>query len=107
VSYRVFGDIEFAMAMEASVYAKNKKNSKGLLGQLDLGFLNRKDKSSSNEVPPSSCIVGSTGASALRIFTPKLLKLMENDDELSRSIQRLVLLCMHKKLSLLVGLESY
>lgn len=99
VSYRVFGDIEFAMAMEASVYANNKKNSKGLLGQLDLGFLNRQDKSSSNEVPPSSYIVGSNGASALRIFTPKLLKLMENDDELSRSVQRLVLICMHKKLS--------
>ena len=109
VSYRVFGDIEFAMAMEESVYAKNKKNNKGLLGQLDLGFLNRQDKSSSNEVPPSSCIVGSNGASALRIFTPKLLKLMENDDELSRSIQRLVLLCMHKKLSRTlrdVGLKS-
>jgi hypothetical protein len=45
----------------------------------------------------------------LRIFTPKLLKLMENDDELSITIQRLVLLCMQKKLSSAlrdVGLRS-
>jgi len=104
VSYRVFGDIEFAMAMEASIYDKTKTNSKSLLG-----FLNRQIKSSSSKVPPSSCIVGSNGASALRICTSKLLKLMENDDELSLSIQRLVLLCMHKKLCKTirdVGLKS-
>ncbi len=54
------------------------------------------ENSSSQEASPSSCVVGSNGASVLRIFTPKLIKLMENNDELSITIQRLVLLCMQK-----------
>jgi len=103
VSDRIFGDVQFAKVLEASVYKKTKKNFKS-----DKKSRNQED-ASSYMAPPSSCIVGSNGASVLRMFTPKLLKLMENDDELSHSIQRLVLLCMQRKLSRMlrdVGLKS-
>ena len=43
----------------------------------------------------------------LRISTHKLLELMKNDNELSTSIQRLVLICMQEKLSsTLRGVQS-
>lgn len=91
VSDRIFGDIQFAKVLETSVYNRARKNIKS-----DRKSRNQ-ENSSSQEASPSSCVVGSNGASVLRIFTPKLLKLMENDDELSITIQRLVLLCMQKK----------
>lgn len=103
VSDRIFGDIQFAKVLETSVYNRARKNIKS-----DRKSRNQ-ENSSSQEASPSSCVVGSNGASVLRIFTPKLLKLMENDDELSITIQRLVLLCMQKKLSSAlrdVGLRS-
>ena len=103
VSDRIFGDIQFAKVLETSVYNRARKNT-----QSDRMPRNQ-ENSSFHMPPPSSCIVGSNGASVLRIFTPKLLKLMENDDELSITIQRLVLLCMQKKLSSAlrdVGLRS-
>jgi hypothetical protein len=103
VSDRIFGDIQFAKVLETSVYNRARKNIKS-----DRKSRNQ-ENSSSREASPSSCVVGSNGASVLRIFTPKLLKLMENDDELSITIQRLVLLCMQKKLSSAlrdVGLRS-
>ncbi len=103
VSDIIFGDIQFAKVLEASMCNKARKNIKS-------GRNSRNQENSSSKMtPPSSCIVGSNGASAIRIFTPKLLKLMENDEELSISIQRLVLLCMQKKLSRTlrdVGLKS-
>jgi len=92
VSDRIFGDIQFAKVLETSVYNRARKNIKS-----DRKSRNQ-ENSSSQEASPSNCVVGSNGASVLRIFTPKLLKLMENDDELSITIQRLVLLCMQKKL---------
>ena len=103
VSDRIFGDIQFAKVLETSVYNRARKNIKS-----DRKSRNQ-ENSSSQEASPSSCVVRSNGASVLRIFTPKLLKLMENDDELSITIQRLVLLCMQKKLSSAlrdVGLRS-
>jgi hypothetical protein len=103
VSDRIFGDIQFAKVLETSVYNRARKNIKS-----DRKSRNQ-ENSSSQEASPSNCVVGSNGASVLRIFTPKLLKLMENDDELSITIQRLVLLCMQKKLSSAlrdVGLRS-
>jgi hypothetical protein len=103
VSDRIFGDIQFAKVLETSVYNRARMNIKS-----DRKSRNQ-ENSSSQEASPSSCVVGSNGASVLRIFTPKLLKLMENDDELSITIQRLVLLCMQKKLSSAlrdVGLRS-
>ncbi len=95
VSDRIFGDIQFAKVLETSVYnrARKNKNTKS-----DRKSRNQ-ENSSSHMSPPTSCIVGSNGASVVRIFTPKLLKLMENDDEVSITIQRLVLLCMQKKLT--------
>jgi hypothetical protein len=93
VSDRIFGDIQFAKVLETSVYNRARKNT-----QSDRKSRNQ-ENSSSHMPPPSSCIVGSNGASVLRIVTPKLLKLMENDDELSITIQRLVLLSMQTKLS--------
>jgi hypothetical protein len=92
VGHRIFGDVQFAKVLESSVYVKAAKNIKG-----DKRPRNRENET--NLSSPSSSIVSLNGASVLRISTPRLLKLMENDDELSCSIQRFVLLSMQKKLS--------
>jgi len=80
VSNMVFGDVQFAKTLET--------------------FLNKniKKKNKSSSVVGSSFIVGPNGASMMRISTSKLLRLMKNDDELSSSVQRLVLQCMQEKL---------
>lgn len=97
VSNRIFGDIQFAKTLESSVYKTTTKSSKS----------DKKSRSQA-EVPPegnsttaaaSSFVVGSKGASMLRISTVKIIKLMKNDNELTSSIQRLVSLCMQEKLS--------
>lgn len=92
VSSRIIGDVQFAKALEASVYktavSKSEKKSKAV-----------EDTSSTAAAPMSRFVVGPNGAAVLRISTHKLLKLMKNDTELSTSIQRLVLLCMQEKLS--------
>ena len=75
-SSRIIGDVQFAKALEASVY-----------------------KTATAATGMSRFVVGQGGASVLRISTHKLLELMKNDNELSTSIQRLVLICMHEKLS--------
>ncbi|KAL7533668.1 hypothetical protein ACHAWF_004582 [Thalassiosira exigua] len=90
---RTFGEVQFAKALDTFVHKKSKKISKS-------------SKTSSRSIAANSTIssqgcfvVGPNGATMLRITTPKLLKLMENDDELSSSMQRLVLRCMQEKLS--------
>ncbi|MFM7241781.1 MAG: hypothetical protein ACKO3A_06770 [Opitutia bacterium] len=92
VSSRIIGEVQFAKALEASVYktavSKSEKKSKAV-----------EDTSSTATAPMSRFVVGPNGAAVLRISTHKLLKLMKNDTELSSSIQRLVLLCMQEKLS--------
>ena len=94
---RIFGDVQFAKKLEASVRKKAKKqNSKSNKRSKNHSA---EEASNSNVVPQRSFAVGSKGASMLRISTPKLLQLMKDDDELSSSIQRLVLLCMQEKLS--------
>lgn len=95
VSNRIFGDVQFASALESLVYKKTTKRSKN-------------DKKSRSQVLPdgnstavaeSRFVVGSQGASMLRISTDKIIKLMKNDNELTSSIQRLVSVSMQEKLS--------
>ena len=97
-SSRIIGDVQFAKALEASVYktatAVNGKSDKKPRGTPAV-----EDASSAATDPMSRFVVGPSGAAVLRISTHKLLELMKNDTELSTSIQRLVLICMHEKLS--------
>ena len=90
-SSRIIGDVQFAKALEASVY----KTATAANGKSD----KKPGASSAVTDPMSWFVVGQGGASVLRISTHKLLELMKNDNELSTSIQRLVLICMHEKLS--------
>lgn len=92
-STRVFGDVQFAKALEASLYKKTQKKSKSKKSTTT------QDTTDSTLAPRDHFVVGSKGASMFRVSTSKLLKLMDNDDELSRSIQRLILLNMQEKLS--------
>ena len=83
----VFGDVQFAEKLEDFTSKKSKKNSKS-------------SKTMTNHTTlPSSFIAGTQGAAMLRISTSKLLKLMKDDNELTASIQRLVLHCMQEKLN--------
>jgi len=83
----VFGDVQFAEKLEDFTSKKTKKNSKS-------------SKTMTNHTTlPSSFIAGTQGAAMLRISTSKLLKLMKDDNELTASIQRLVLHCMQEKLN--------
>eukprot|EP00579_Thalassiosira_antarctica_P022101 CAMPEP_0201988938 /NCGR_PEP_ID=MMETSP0904-20121228/92586_1 /ASSEMBLY_ACC=CAM_ASM_000553 /TAXON_ID=420261 /ORGANISM="Thalassiosira antarctica, Strain CCMP982" /LENGTH=447 /DNA_ID=CAMNT_0048543137 /DNA_START=232 /DNA_END=1574 /DNA_ORIENTATION=- len=94
VSNRILGDVQFAKTLEASLHKKAKKKSKSTKSPTT------QETTNSNIAPKDSLfIVGSNGAAMLRISTSKLLQLMKNDNELSSSIQRLVLLCMQEKLS--------
>jgi hypothetical protein len=98
VGNRVFGDVQFAKALESSVYKnsmKSRKSDKRPKAQAA-------SDSNSTSVAPSRFVVGSNGASMLRISTDKIIKLMKNDNELTSSIQRLVSLCMQEKLSRLL-----
>ena len=98
-SSRIIGDVQFAKALEASVY----KTATAANGKSD----KKPDASSAATDPMSRFVVGQGGASVLRISTHKLLELMKNDNELSTSIQRLVLICMQEKLSsTLRGVQS-
>lgn len=85
----IFGDVQFAAVLESSVYLKAAKNIKR-----DKRPGNRETET--NSTSPMSSIISLNGASVLRVSTTRLLKLMENDDELSCSIQRFVFLCMRK-----------
>jgi hypothetical protein len=87
-SSRIIGDVQFAKALEATVY----KTATAANGKSD-------KKPDASSAPMSRFVVGQGGASVLRISTHKLLELMKNDNELSTSIQRLVLICMQEKLS--------
>ena len=83
VSNMVFGNVHFAKTLEMSLHKNTKMES----------------KSSENTTSAHSFIVGPNGASMMRISTSKLLRLMKNDNELSNSVQRLILQCMQKKLT--------
>ena len=107
VSSRIIGEVQFAKALEGPVY-KSALSWSGVMNSMrDKKF--KQDEVShytttTNTVTPaatpmSRIVVGANGASILRISTQKLLRLMENDQELSMSIQRLVSVCMQEKLS--------
>ena len=95
ISNRIFGDVQFAEALEAAACKKTKKKSKSKKGTAKM----TQETNSTSTSQASTFVVGTTGASMLRISTSKLLKLMKDDNELTNSIQRLVLLCMQEKLS--------
>jgi len=103
VSNMVFGDVQFAKTLEASLHKNTKKKSKSTK-KTNTSTVTTKDSNNSPDVatsahPTSSFIVGPSGAYMMRISTSELLRLMENDNELSSSVQRLVLQCMQEKLS--------
>mmetsp|Transcript_3504 Transcript_3504/g.5920 ORF Transcript_3504/g.5920 Transcript_3504/m.5920 type:complete len:358 (+) Transcript_3504:144-1217(+) len=90
ISSRIFGEVQFAKKLQEPLHTAFKKKSKV-------------KKVESTEVAPESkqrkIYVGQDGAVLLRISTSKLLELMNDDDELTTSVQRLVLLCMQEKLT--------
>ena len=107
VSSRIIGEVQFAKALEGPVY-KSASSWSGVMNSMRDKKFKRDEVSHSttttNTVTPaatpmSRIVVGANGASILRISTQKLLRLMENDQELSMSIQRLVLVCLQEKLS--------
>jgi hypothetical protein len=94
ISSRIFGEVHFAMKLQEPLHTASKKKSKV-------------KKVESREVPEAVDLKqrklyagrGGDGAVLLRISTSKLLELMNDDNELSMSVQRLVLLCMQEKLT--------
>jgi hypothetical protein len=91
ISHRMFGEVHFAKALEESMFKHNKKMAKA-----------DKIKASEDSNPPvqETLAAGPNGAVLLRMSTSKLLKLMDHDDQLFNSINRLILLCMQEKLAL-------
>ena len=97
-SSRIIGDVQFAKALEASVY-KTATTVNGKSVKKPRGMPAVEGASSTATDPMSRFVIGPSGAAVLRISAHKLLELMKNDTELSTSIQRLVLICMQEKLS--------
>jgi hypothetical protein len=106
-SSRIIGEVQFAKALEEPLY-KSASSWSGMMNSTRDKKFKQDEVSHSatttNIVTPAAAsmsrfVVGASGASILRISTHKLLRLMENDQELSTSIQRLVLSCMQEKLS--------
>lgn len=91
LSDRLFGDVLLAKALEESMLKESpcKKQTKS--------YRSKPDNSSSAD--QETLIAGPNGATLLRLSTPKLLMAMNHDDQLSDSINRLILLCMQEKLS--------
>ena len=58
-----------------------------------------KDSYNSNPVVQETLTAGPNGALMLRMSTSKVLKLMDHDDQLFNSINRLILLRMEEKLA--------
>lgn len=92
ISSRIFGEVHFARMLQESLYTVSKKS--------------KATKEEAAEKPLEASIssqskiyAGEDGAVLLRMSTTKLLELMNDDNELSVSVQRLVLLCMQEKLS--------
>jgi hypothetical protein len=90
LSDRLFGELFLAKALEESMLKESpcKKKPKS-----------NKTKSSSSSATVETLVAGPNGSTLLRISTPKLLQAMNHDDQLSDSINRLILLCMQEKLS--------
>ena len=88
---RLFGDVLLAKTLEETMFKDTpcKKKTKS-----------RRTKSNDNTTSMHETLVaGPNGATLLRMSTSKLLKAMNHDDQLSDSINRLILFCMQEKLS--------
>ncbi|KAL7465937.1 hypothetical protein ACHAXS_006240 [Conticribra weissflogii] len=93
IGSRIFGEVPFSKAMEEAMYKKKNKKS-------SITPSNSSPSSSSLSSPLGKLTAcGPNGAILLRISTPKLLQLMNDDDQLAASMHRLVLLSMQEKLS--------
>ena len=90
ISNRVFGEVHFARKLQESLLHKAYKKNK----LTKVGAIQRTAEASTPQI--YAC---QDGAILLRISTCKLLELMKDDNDLSVSIQRLILLCMQEKLS--------
>jgi hypothetical protein len=86
LSDRLFGDVLLAKALEESMLKKRTKS-------------HRTKPDDPSSALKETLIAGPNGATLLRLSTPKLLKAMNHDDQLSDSINRLILLCMQEKLT--------
>jgi hypothetical protein len=92
ISNRIFGEVHFAWKLQEQLHTASKKKSKKKVEPTEVApeaFESKKRK----------IYAGRDGAVLLRISTPKLLELMNDDNELCVSVHRLVLLCMQEKLT--------
>mmetsp|Transcript_17542 Transcript_17542/g.35370 ORF Transcript_17542/g.35370 Transcript_17542/m.35370 type:complete len:484 (+) Transcript_17542:181-1632(+) len=113
IGSRIFGEVPFSKATEEAMY--NKKNKKSINSSIGNSTPSKVDQvnaslpaamgsnfsstSSSPSLIGKLTACGPNGAILLRISTPKLLQLMNDDDQLAASMHRLVLLSMQEKLS--------
>ncbi|EED93666.1 predicted protein [Thalassiosira pseudonana CCMP1335] len=93
ISNRIFGEVPFAKALEVFISSKDRHKKKGKSEKAT-----PEDGAADTDVH-ETLTAGAGGSILLRMSTPKLLELMDNDDQLATSINRLVLLCMQQKLS--------
>ena len=87
LSDKIFGEVQFAEALEASL-RKDTTKTKSKAAKA------KGPPAPAAAAPPAWFVAGPAGAAALRISGPRLLRRMQDDDELSRSVQRLVLRCL-------------
>lgn len=90
IRYRLFGEGHFAKALEESMFVQKKQMAKAD---------KVKDSDDSNPVVHETLTAGPNGALMLRMSTSKVLMLMDHDDQLFNSINRLILLRMEEKLA--------
>lgn len=88
---RLFGEVLLAKTLEESKLKDTPCKKKTRFHKI-------KPKDSSISMH-DTLIAGPNGATLLRVSTTKLLKAMNHDEQLSDSINRLILLCMQEKLS--------
>eukprot|EP00804_Cyclotella_cryptica_P016029 CCRYP_004172-RB/>CCRYP_004172-RB protein AED:0.00 eAED:0.00 QI:278/-1/1/1/-1/1/1/130/341 len=91
VSNRMFGVVYFAKALEESMKKDSKKRTKSEKVKVA--------DDSSELGNYETLVAGPNGAILLRMSTAKLLKAMDHDQQLSDSINRLILLCMQEQLA--------
>ena len=97
ISSRIFGEVHFARKLQDSLHITTSKKNK--IKKVEESTEMAPEDYSSNSTLLRKIHAGQDGAVLLRISTTKLLELMNDDNELSVSVQRLVLLCMQEKLS--------
>lgn len=91
--HRVFGELHFAKTLEESRLGDKKTKPFSKSNQV------KDDTDSTAAAVNETLTVGREGTVMLQISTPKLVQLMKHDDQLCRSMNRLVLSCMQEKLT--------